>query len=123
MYSLVAIRARRSCSHRGCPETVHPPERYCPTHATDCNQYRKQYDEHRETAPERGYDWNWRRTRRMYLFREPFCELCGRQAQDVHHIKPLAEGGNNAFENLQALCRACHNEITHGSGKEETKGK
>ena len=29
-------------------------------------------------------------------------------AEHVHHIKPLAEGGTNDWNNLRALCQSCH---------------
>lgn len=27
---------------------------------------------------------------------------------EVHHIKPLDEGGSNEFINLKTVCRTCH---------------
>ena len=36
------------------------------------------------------------------------CRKCGRKATEVHHVKPLHEGGDNRMSNLVALCRACH---------------
>jgi hypothetical protein len=32
---------------------------------------------------------------------------------DVDHIKPLKDGGDNSIENLQILCKECHNKKTH----------
>lgn len=37
------------------------------------------------------------------------CSLCGSQENlNIHHIKPLKEGGDNSFENLELLCQECH---------------
>jgi 5-methylcytosine-specific restriction endonuclease McrA len=39
------------------------------------------------------------------------CEVCGRQAVDIHHIKARGMGGSNdkdVIENLMAVCRSCH---------------
>lgn len=39
------------------------------------------------------------------------CEECGKRAVDIHHIKfrsQCAKGEVNKIENLQALCRECH---------------
>jgi 5-methylcytosine-specific restriction protein A len=30
------------------------------------------------------------------------------RAEEVHHIKPLAQGGTHDDENLMALCKPCH---------------
>ena len=56
----------------------------------------------------------WRRLRRNYIRSHPFCENCGVEnlveAKDVHHILPLRERPDLAFEpsNLKALCEPCH---------------
>ena len=37
------------------------------------------------------------------------CGKCGKAgALEVHHVKPLKEGGTNDPSNLQVLCRDCH---------------
>ena len=39
------------------------------------------------------------------------CEVCNKQAVDIHHIEPRGMGGSNerdTIENLMALCRDCH---------------
>ncbi len=43
------------------------------------------------------------------------CEVCGKKAEDIHHIKRRSEFGTKTkdqqdqIENLIALCRDCHN--------------
>ncbi len=42
------------------------------------------------------------------------CEVCGAKAVDIHHINARKMGGDpkkvkDCIENLQALCRSCHN--------------
>jgi len=48
------------------------------------------------------------------------CEICGKQAVDVHHIEARGMGGKNhdadRIENLQAACRDCH--LTYGDKKQ-----
>lgn len=53
------------------------------------------------------------RLRQRLFQRQPLCVLC--EAKGVvtaavfrDHIVPLAEGGTEAEENTQALCKACH---------------
>ena len=39
------------------------------------------------------------------------CEMCGREATDIHHIQRRGMGGSKTAdraENLMALCRQCH---------------
>ena len=33
------------------------------------------------------------------------------ETEQVHHIKPLSEGGDHSRENLIALCSSCHARI------------
>ncbi|WP_242657405.1 HNH endonuclease [Vibrio antiquarius] len=53
------------------------------------------------------------------------CERCKQQAPfsrsrdgtpylEVHHIKRLADGGDDSVENAQALCPNCHRELHFG---------
>ncbi len=39
------------------------------------------------------------------------CEKCGRTGwQTIDHIKKIADGGDNDYQNLQLLCPKCHKE-------------
>jgi len=37
------------------------------------------------------------------------CEICGKRANDIHHVKYKSRGGQDVIGNLIALCRRCHN--------------
>ena len=41
------------------------------------------------------------------------CCNCGNKAEQVHHIVPLALGGNDCLGNLISLCEECHAKV-HG---------
>ena len=38
------------------------------------------------------------------------------EAEQVHHIKPLAEGGDHSDGNLMSLCSSCHAKIHANRG-------
>jgi len=45
------------------------------------------------------------------------CNICGIELNDnrefdIDHIIPIANGGKNTVDNLQAICKACHQEKT-----------
>ncbi len=47
------------------------------------------------------------------------CELCNKEANDIHHIECRGMGGTKKadhIENLQALCRSCH--LEYGDKKQ-----
>ena len=49
----------------------------------------------------------------LFLKRKGLCSICSLKidagkAWDIDHILPLALGGSNEPENLQILCRSCH---------------
>lgn len=48
------------------------------------------------------------------------CEICSKQAVDIHHIVSRGMGGSKTkdyIENLMAVCRGCH--IKYGDVKNE----
>ncbi len=55
----------------------------------------------------------WMTIRQAILTTEPLCRVCVSQArvviaEEVDHILALDSGGTDDPENLQSLCRACH---------------
>jgi 5-methylcytosine-specific restriction enzyme A len=98
----------KPCKHRGCPLL---------THSTFCEFHVRLHVDDRPSASRRGYDKHWRAIRKSFLKRNPLCESCldrqqVTQANEVHHIKPLREGGTHDDSNLMALCHSCHSKIT-----------
>jgi 5-methylcytosine-specific restriction protein A len=64
----------------------------------------------------RGYGGEWERISRMYRQQHPVCEIChAAPSEDCDHIVPF-RGVNDPlrtdWNNLQAVCRSCHNRKT-----------
>lgn len=69
----------------------------------------QRYEAERGSAVERGYTATWHTVRDMKLRQTPLCERCAPRivaAVLVHHKD--RDPRNNRAENLEALCRACH---------------
>ena len=117
-------KPKRPCAYPGCPRLT--DGQYCKEHrkAVDhqYNKYTRSPDVHRK------YGRAWKRIRDRYASEHPFCEMCrkaGRlvRAAEVHHIKPLAEGGSHAFSNLISLCHRCHARVHAQRGDYMGKNK
>lgn len=105
-------RPLRPCKHRGCSALVAGGKTYCPAHASEEIKWKS--DAVRGNRHERGYGNAWTKRRDHILRRDcGLCQVCKRAgrvtiATEVDHILPKAQGGTDDDENLQAICRACH---------------
>ena len=77
----------------------------------------KEREQFRGNCVERGYDWQWMKISKLYRDATPVCEVCkAAVAVDVDH-KEAFNGINDpkrtAIDNLQSICRQCHNKKTH----------
>lgn len=102
-------RAARVCPVPGCPNLAPRGSRYCPPHEKE-----RQRDVNARRSPgyKEPYGGEWKRIRAAHLDEYPYCAKCGAPATDVHHIRPLRQGGTHDESNLQSLCRACHSRHT-----------
>lgn len=110
-------KPKRPCSHPGCPKLT--DGRFCEEHAKAENKRYEKYD--RDPAVHRRYGRAWKRIRDRHIATHPLCEMCKRQgritpAEEVHHIKPLSQGGTHDDSNLMSLCKECHSRITAREG-------
>lgn len=109
------VKPKRPCKFRNCPNLTNNPRGYCDLHA---RQEFSDYDKYvRSPESKKRYGYKWRKIRARFLNANPLCEMCKRQgrytiAAEVHHVKPLSEGGTNDESNLMALCKPCHSAIT-----------
>ena len=105
-------KPKRPCSHPGCPKLT--DGRFCEEHQKEESKRYEKYD--RDPAVRRRYGRVWKRIRDSYVKFHPFCERCLDKGElvpveEVHHIKPLAEGGTHERDNLISLCKSCHSRI------------
>jgi 5-methylcytosine-specific restriction protein A len=89
---------------------------YCGRHLAAAQQRERErkraYEAGRPSASARGYGVAWRQRRADYLAAHPHCRCCGAPATDVHHLVPRRAAGGDSWDNLAALCHACHSRIT-----------
>ena len=115
-------KSKRPCRYQGCPKLVDNDSGYCNEHA---KLVLRNYDRYlRSPRHDKRYGYRWRKLRTRFLNSHPFCEQCRQQgrytlATEVHHVKPLADGGTNELSNLMSLCRSCHAKL-HRSGRAPT---
>ena len=99
--------------------------RFCEEHEKLANQNYEKYGRNKDSK--RRYGRAWKRIRDKYVSQHPFCEVCYErgilvEAEEVHHKKPLSEGGTHERDNLIALCKSCHSRI-HAERGDRFKSK
>ena len=117
-------KPKRSCSYPGYPNLT--DGRFCEKHQKEENKRYEKYD--RNPVASRRYGRVWKRVRDAYVKEHPFCEECFKKkillpVEEVHHIKPLSEGGNHNKSNLISLCKSCHARIHVSRGDRWNKKK
>ena len=118
-------KPKKPCKYPGCSKLTEGS--YCTEHAHIMYQ---RYNRNRRDPEinERYNNEEWRRIRESFIITYPFCQICKKYgklvpAAEVHHIKPLAEGGTNDFANLISLCHRCHARIHAERGDGLNKNK
>jgi len=96
------------------------PKQHKPTGYRPPKKTKRQYDQHRGSAHARGYNYQWRKRREIFLGNHPLCCRCKEAdrieaATVVDHIIPH-RGDQRLFwdeeNNWQPLCKACHDKKT-----------
>jgi len=114
---------KTACNWPGCPEAIKAGDRYCKEH---WKEYYQHQDKRRGKTKERGYGGRWQKIRIRVLADEPFCRECKRQgrvagATVVHHID--GNVWNIKINNLEPLCKPCHDSITMREAVKGDKGE
>jgi len=84
-----------------------------PRLSTAKREYKHEWD--RNKVKGNPYGSAWKKIRNAYMAQHVLCaDPDGRHpnrvvpADDCDHIIPICQGGETTWDNLQALCRACH---------------
>lgn len=91
-------------------------------------QSQKEYNQSRPIEHDFYQTTEWRKLRAAYRRAHPLCEECLRKgrtepANVVDHIKEITDGGDPLdWNNLQSLCRACHNRKTAKERQRRARG-
>lgn len=113
----LAQRPLRPCRKLGCRGLHRNGNGYCEAHQDMAAAWG---GNSRGSAAERGYGAAWRRLRLLVLKRDGWvcrcadCKAVGRvrNASEVDHIIPKAEGGTDHPDNLSAIHPDCHKRKT-----------
>ncbi|MGN0609837.1 MAG: HNH endonuclease [Oscillospiraceae bacterium] len=103
---------KKPCGYPNCPNLT--DGRFCTDHEKLASREYEKYG--RDPNVHRRYGRAWKRIRDKYVSEHPFCELCFEKGmlvptREVHHKRPLSEGGTHERDNLIALCKSCHAKI------------
>ncbi|NYZ69789.1 HNH endonuclease [Endozoicomonas sp. SM1973] len=110
-------RTPRPCRSLDCSGLTREKHGYCEQHKQQASGW-TQWQKNKGNRHQRGYGKPWERLRKLVLERDTYlCQMCllmnkYTPANIVDHIKPKSQGGDDALENLQAICRACHQKKT-----------
>ncbi len=112
------VRAKSPCRHAGCRVLLDNPG-FCDQHRKEAFRAQKQVVTEDYKERNRFYQRKeWKAVRALQLQLEPLCRSCrgaGKlvAAVIVDHIVAIADGGAELdHENLQSLCKSCHNTKT-----------
>lgn len=105
-------KPKHPCGYPGCAALTE--KRYCLEHEKFTSRQYEKYG--RDPKTRSRYGRAWHRIRQSYVKEHPFCEECMKNGKlvpvdQVHHKKPLAEGGSHDRSNLISLCASCHARI------------
>ena len=119
---------KKVCKAPGCTRLVdYYGGNYCIEHqALEARDRERRF---RYNTPNHG-QWDemynspkWRTLRSEQLKNEPYCQICGNKATEVHHVTPH-QGNWDLFldpQNIISICHDCHVRETHKETEERKK--
>lgn len=127
--------APKPCRHVGCGQLVRDGSGFCAAHQSD-RKIGKFADDRRGSRQSRGYDAAWEKRRKRILSRDKgLCQPClkenrYRPAKQVDHIANKAAARAMGWtedqieddDNLQSICKLCHEAKTQAEAQRSRKG-
>lgn len=113
---------KKLCNQIGCSNIISYEDRYCVAHArnNDKTATTKHYDKNKRNQERSRFyhSAQWNKLRDIHLQKEPLCIICQDPGEIVDHIKEIEDGGcATCLDNLQTLCKPCHNTKTSIAAK------
>lgn len=110
-------KPKQPCTYPSCNKLCEG--RYCEGHKRLTDKRYNSLSRPKDTN--KKYGRAWRKIRERYLQSHPLCEQCLKEGritptEEVHHIKPVSQGGTHSAGNLMSLCKSCHNKIHYQIG-------
>lgn len=105
---------------------THPRCRKMQTKRGKCDDHQQHGGWQSSESKDERYGINWRAIRKRIMSRDhQLCQACKRakryvQAKYVDHIIPKFEGGTDDDQNLEAICKVCHDKK---SAQEAVRGR
>lgn len=108
----MVMQSAKPCRAAGCPALVYDNSGFCDRHADRRVGWRS--DKERGNRHQRGLGSDYDRLRPHIVARDKgLCQPCLRGGvvrafDQVDHIKPRSQGGENTPQNLECICTQCH---------------
>lgn len=117
---------RKLCNQIGCSALIAYDERWCSAHKRNNSKAEQAKDYNKNRRDKRNFKFynssEWRKLRLIQLNDEPLCEICQSIGEVVDHKIEISDGGcTTCLENLQTLCKVCHNVKTAKVVREKKK--
>ena len=124
--SMSPFKTGRPCPGYGprrgsCPNLIRGNQTCCSECAPFEKEKKRRYDKKRDESPGRQFlhSTTWRKIRAYKLSRQPLCERCLKQGQDIPATLVHHKDGNELHNhpvNHESLCVSCH-ELIHKEGR------
>jgi len=116
----MAQRPKTMCRMRVCHATTRDPSGYCQAHVKGLRREKNDL----KVADKFYTSYQWTKFSLWYRRHHPLCESCRDHVSEVvHHLHPTQSGGDPyLMDNLQALCKSCHNVVHHQNGGARVDG-